>query len=199
MNTRQKIVAGGIIGLSALIYYFDKSQTYTEENPKGITNNSQLEERLELFDLPKSDKQKAKQVDYSTNDFKNDSDKVIIARMLFGEARNCSREEKRVIAYTAINRAKDGKKWNGETIKDSILKEWQYSCFNDNDPNKKKLMDPQRYDSKSWEECLTAADTVLGENSNSYNLGQTHYHTLAISPKWAGSKLMERKILNSTI
>lgn len=124
---------------------------------------------------------------YKTSDFLTDSEQALLARMLFGEARDCSELEKVAIAYTAINRANDGKKWNGETINEAILKPYQYSCFNNSDPNKEKLMDPEKYDGKSFQECLTIAQRILKGEYKQYNKGATHYFNPEIvkKPKWA--------------
>lgn len=124
---------------------------------------------------------------YKTSDFTKDSEQVLLARMLFGEARDCSELEKVAIAYTVVNRANDGKKWNGETIKEAILKPFQYSCFNNSDPNKEKLMDPEKYDNKSFQECLAVAQKVLNGEYKQRNSGATHYFNPEIvkRPKWA--------------
>ncbi|MDD5192483.1 MAG: cell wall hydrolase [Candidatus Nanoarchaeia archaeon] len=134
-------------------------------------------------------------IDYKTRDFSKDSDKVLLARMLYGEARNCPREEKIEIAYTAINRANDGKKWNGETIKEAILKPWQYSCFNKDDVNYEKLKNPKR---KIFEECLKIANEVLDGKYKELNRGQTHYHTRAVHPSWADSDQMTHLNMGNT-
>jgi len=127
---------------------------------------------------------------YKTHNPSRDSDDVLLARLIFGEARNCSLEERIAVAYTAINRARDGKKWNGETIKESILKPYQYSCFNKNDPNRKKVLDPESYEPHVFYECLEIARKVLkGEYKDPTN-GATHYHTRNIRPRW--SRKLER-------
>src|SRR3989344_3557096 len=95
------------------------------------------------------------------SDFSQDSDETLLARMLFGEARSCSLQEKIHIAYTAINRTRDGKKWNGENLREVILCPKQYSCFNDGDPNLPKLRDPLKCDKEQWKECLQVASFVI--------------------------------------
>lgn len=175
------------------------SKAFRENKPSNI------EQRLESVDprnlgipiqiAPKQERQQTQpqsqpeqaKIDYRTNDFSRDSDAVLMARMLFGEARNCSKAEKIAIAYTAINRARDGKRWNGETVREAILARKQYSCFNENDINRKKLMDPLRYGSKSFYECFDIAQKVLnGDYADSGN-GATHYYASTINqPAWAG-------------
>jgi len=130
---------------------------------------------------------------YKTSDLSKDSEEMLFARMLYGEARGCSKEEKIAIAYTALNRNKDSKKWNGENnLKAVLLKKRQYSCFNENDPNRAKLMDPS--DIKSFKECLEVARGVLNSRYKDPTNGATHYHTKNIKPKWDYSKLEERNL-----
>ena len=119
--------------------------------------------------------------------------------MIFGEARqsDVSEIERIAIGYTAINRANDGKKFNGETIREAILKHrvndkgeifFQYSCFNYGDPNRKQLMDPQKYDSRSFEKCLAIAEKILSGNEKYPAHGATHYYNpdeVKKKPSWA--------------
>lgn len=127
----------------------------------------------------------------ATIDFLKDTDEILLARMIFGEARNCSNTEKVAVAYTAINRVNDHKKWNGETLREVILKSWQYSCFNKDDTNRKKLMNPEQYDSQSWKLCLNVAEEVLSKKVKDPTSGATHYfnpNIVSSYPDWA-SKL----------
>ena len=101
------------------------------------------------------------------------------------------------MAHTAVNRANDGKRWNGETLRDSILKKWQYSCFNKGDPNRAKLMDPEKYNGAAWSDCLRVADEVLRGEHEDLDLGQTHYHTRSINPSWASKIRKIGRVKNS--
>lgn len=172
-------------------------------------NAGRLEEKVEK-DTPQAERTKAQKIDYRTADFSKDSDTVLLARMLYGEARNCSKEEKIAIAYTALNRIHDGINWNGKTLRGVLLNHWQYSCFinysvdNINKTedkklkeikrninlNRQRLMNPAK---EEFAECLDAASGVLsGKYSDSTN-GATHYHTSEIRPDWAG-KMSNRKM-----
>ena len=123
---------------------------------------------------------------YKTSDFNKDTDEVLLARMLFGETRDCTTEEKVAVAYSAINRINDGKKWNGETLKEVILKPYQYSCFNKNDPNRKKLMDPERYEPGAFQDCLEISRQVLSKRYQDPTSGATHYfNPKVVKPTWA--------------
>ncbi len=151
------------------------SPTYS---PKPVKNPKQDKKLLE-------ETKPAESVSYKTDDFQTDSDELILVRMIFGEARSCSDLEKTAVAYTALNRADDGKEWNGKTIKEAVLKDLQYSCFNSDDPNLEKLKDPVKYDEKSWQNCLQIARNVVNKTSSDPTNGATHYHAKSVHPYWA--------------
>tara|TARA_Y100000310_G_scaffold338258_1_gene427407 strand:+ start:768 stop:1466 length:699 start_codon:yes stop_codon:yes gene_type:complete len=123
---------------------------------------------------------------YKIANFSKDDDKSLLARMIFGEARNCSETERVAVGYSAINRVNDGKRWNGETISEVLLKDWQYSCFNKNDPNRNKLLNPEAYDAESFYECLEVAEEILSGKLKDPTNGATHYFNPAsANPSWA--------------
>lgn len=137
----------------------------------------------------------AKEPKYKTLDakFSKDTDEIILARMLFGETRSCSDLEKVAVAYTAINRVNDGKKWNGETLKEVILCPKQYSCFDAKNPNRKELMDPEKYDKSSFEDCLQIARGILENKYQDPTNGATHYFNPELAnPSWARSRSMKK-------
>jgi hypothetical protein len=132
---------------------------------------------------------------YWTDDdsFAADSDPILLARMLFGEARGSSREEKIIIAYSAVNRMESGLSYlGGPTLRGVILKSNAYSAFNSGDPNLERLMDPEKYSSSAWQECLEVAEQVLQGQHSEYDKGQTHYHTPAVNPSWASAENVEK-------
>lgn len=132
--------------------------------------------------------------DYMASDynFSSDSDTVLLARMIFGEARRNSRIEQIAVAHTALTRAKDKVRWNGTDIRSALLTPKQYSCFNDDDPNREILEDPMRYDSKRFKQCLVVAEKVLNGEYKDPTNGATHYHAPSANPKWARAPSMRR-------
>ena len=163
------------------------------EQPKGIESRTLPFEHDNAPEERKIEENKPEgRANYQTNDFAKDDDKTLLARMLFGEARSCSEQEKVAIAYTVLNRANDGKKWNGTDVRSVILCPYQYSCFNQADPNRAKVMNPRGYDAKSWNECLRVAEEVLEGKYQDPTKGATHYHTLSSNPTWASSPKMEK-------
>jgi len=149
---------------------------------------------------------------YQTKDFSKDSEKVLLARLIYGEARILFKDEEDqrepiMIGFTPINRAKDRIKGNGTNLKEAILankirktkagnkiRVYQYSCFNSRDPNLPKLKNPEKYDVKSWDKSLNLADKILRGKYTHLNYGQSHYHGKKMEkyPDWASDARMKK-------
>jgi spore germination cell wall hydrolase CwlJ-like protein len=136
---------------------------------------------------------------YQTDNFKNDSEEVLLARMILGEAEGCSKIEKIAIAYTAINRAKDKRAWNGETLKDSILMPSQYSCFNKKTDSSIFLKNPFRYNKEEFLNCLEISKAVLKKTYSDPTKGATHYYNpkKVTKPYWTKKLVKIGRIQNS--
>lgn len=65
------------------------------------------------------------------------TDRDILARTLWGEARGEGLAGEIAVAWTIRNRVFDGnpKSWWGEGYAGGGMKPWQFSCWNQNDPN----------------------------------------------------------------
>jgi len=153
---------------------------------------------------------------YKTNDLSRDSEEILLARLIYGEARILFKDEKdqrepAMIGFTSLNRAKDKIKGNGTTLKEVILSNkpkrvkykngkkatirvHQYSCFNSWDPNLRKLKDPEKYDSKAWQQSLDLSKNILEGKLSHLNYGQDHYHKKDMEeyPKWTKSPRMKK-------
>jgi hypothetical protein len=150
-------------------------------------------------------------------DFSKDSEQTLMARLLCGEASGtiASRDKREavVIGYTVTNRVKDGIKWNGETLKEVMLKKvpmekngkivrdqdgdivyvHQYSCFNSWDSNLKKIKNPEKYYSAEVRKhAYSLAGIVLKNELPFLDDGQDHYHTKNTNPPWSKSPKMKR-------
>ena len=126
--------------------------------------------------------------------FKSLDDDKLLALAIYGEARGESYGGKVGVASVILNRLKKGG-WFGKTLKDVILKPYQFSCFNDNDPNRIKLLAI----ALAWDmfykkdlvlrECYDLAKKMLDpDNFTVFKdnvLGATHYKTKDCKATWA--------------
>ena len=101
----------------------------------------------------------------------------ILTRTLYGEARGESDLGRRAVAHVILNRAK-----LGFTIAQVCLKPFQFSAWNPNDPNYKKLQ-AVGLDDKDFRGCMRAALTAIDEPD--LVSGARHYCTVDIDPPWA--------------
>ena len=100
--------------------------------------------------------------------------------------------------------------WWGKTLKDVILKKWQYSSFNpdnpktpqnEEDPNRHKMLDPlnPKWGTEAeWDKICAAYNAVFVDGYPDPTGGATHYHDktmLGNLPSWAtapGTKFLCR-------
>ncbi len=105
---------------------------------------------------------------------------TLMTMCVYGEARGEEYEGKLAVAQVIMNRVKEGG-WYGGSIKDVVLKPYQFSCFNTWDPNLKKMFDPDLY---LWKQCFKAAWNAYSEIMNDPTQGATHYCTFQVNPPW---------------
>lgn len=125
-------------------------------------------------------------------------DEELLARLVWGEARGEFIEGKMAVANVVMNRVKSGKYGGKGGVKGVVLKPWQFSCFNANDPNLGLMLGPfGGRDAPIFNQCLTVAKIVLGELCSDNTLGATHYFNPDIVPggwpaSWDRSRMMRR-------
>lgn len=107
----------------------------------------------------------------------------IMAKTMWGEARNQDTSGQIAVASVIKNRA-EARRWYGDTPKEVCLKEWQFSCWNEGDPNREKMEQLPKVDS-DYLKMLGIAYLVLTGKLQDNTEGSTHYHTTNIMPKWA--------------
>lgn len=119
-----------------------------------------------------------------TGDFRDDTEQILLARLIFGEARNQPREAKIWIAGAVINRVKAGA-WPNR-IREVILQPAQYDPFKSSDPNYLKIINPFNFkgsndlSKRSWDECYEIAqDIISGKLENPTEA--THFHGIGIT------------------
>ena len=97
------------------------------------------------------------------------------------EARGESDEGIRAVLHVIDNRARKPSWW-GSGHEEVVLKPYQFSSFNADDPNASKL--PRSGDARfRW--IMDRAALVIMREDEDLTGGATHYHTLEISPPWA--------------
>lgn len=132
----------------------------------------------------------------------SDSDILIAALTIHGEARGCTQEGRTAIAHCILNRAK-AKAWWGKMVPGHpdnslaaiCLKPQQFSCWNSNDPNSQMLETLQNdyrvaIQQKSCRAALKALIDALDGYATDQTGGATHYltsslHKSARCPNWA--------------
>lgn len=106
----------------------------------------------------------------------------LMARTMWGEARGDGENSMRAVAHVIQNRKNRGG-WYGNTIATVILKPWQFSAWNSDDPNCNKMLKLAQ-DDLHYKTAYEIAKQVLDGRSTDPTGGATHYHTRTITPKW---------------
>jgi N-acetylmuramoyl-L-alanine amidase len=134
----------------------------------------------------------------------SDTDILVGALTVYGEARGDTQEGRTAVAHTIINRCR-ARSWygkgNGEDLQDHTLsavclKPMQFSCWNENDPNRNTLSVFKNkglarcIGSKDFRACLKALIDALDGFTADPTKGATHYLTIALhnsgkAPAWS--------------
>lgn len=107
----------------------------------------------------------------------------IVARTVYGEARNQDRTGQKAVAHVIFNRA--AKHYAGGLIAAVCLMPKQFSCWNDGDPNRKLILHVGP-DDNNFRQCMIAVLEAMGEPD--FTFGSSHYHTALVSPSWSKDK-----------
>lgn len=107
-----------------------------------------------------------------------------IARTIWGEARGEGARGMQAVANVIMNRVKAGS-WYGTTPKDVVLKKWQFSCWNDGDPNKSKMLAVTAAD-RDFANAQIIAQAAYNGNLPDITNGATHYYAYKSikEPSW---------------
>ena len=117
----------------------------------------------------------------------------LFALCIWREARGESEDGKRGVAHVIANRV-NHPGWWGHDWCSVILKPWQFSSFNKNDPNSEKW--PEDTD-PSWQQCLSiASDVYLGMNSDPTDGACYYYDTSIEFPRAWGPQSEYTNTLN---
>ena len=130
----------------------------------------------------------------------NDDEQIeYMARTMWGEARGEGATGMRAVGHVIMNRVKSGS-WYGATPKDVVMKKWQFSCWNENDPNRAKLLAVTTADSE-YATALSLAKAIYAGTMPDITNGATNYlalGSLSSVPSWASRMKQVASIGNHT-
>ncbi len=128
---------------------------------------------------------------------------VLFAMLIFGESRLDDRDEDRWeefemkagVGHVAYNRS-NNPAWWGKDLRGVLLKQGQFSCFNLNDKNRAKLLDPLLYEPASvWDACYIVAAGILDRLIPDPTLrSDTYYDESIKAPGYCTEKNFVKKI-----
>ncbi|MCX7342716.1 MAG: cell wall hydrolase [Proteobacteria bacterium] len=128
-----------------------------------------------------------------------EADLMILARTIYGEARGelskpgGGMQSLEAVAWVVKNRALQ--KRFGKSISNVCLQPWQFSCWNQSDPNRPKLLSTN-FDDKIFQTCFLAATNVVFGNVADCTFGADHYHSLHVNPYWSKNAAPTAQIAN---
>lgn len=115
------------------------------------------------------------------------TDREVIAATLWGEARNQGPRGLQAVACVIANRART--RYRRCTDARAVcLDRWQFSCWNEKDPNRARMLAVVRQPDDLLLQSLALADDVLAGDIADITRGARHYHTGRIRPFWAKGK-----------
>lgn len=153
----------------------EEKKKEAEEDQKILEETQEPQKRIPTVDNPEW-----------TGDFNDDTEQMILARAIFGEARNTllSDEARFAVGWTIRNRV-EMQTWWGKNYHEVILKPDHYSCFTKTDKNYKLVADPLSaksiVDKKTWPKCYEIAGKILNNEISDPVNGATCYHDISIS------------------
>lgn len=122
---------------------------------------------------------------------KQDSDRDILARTLWGEARGEGTQGMVAVGFVIKNRVFDGnaKSWWGEGYAGVCQARSQFSCWNKNDPNYPYLSGLKAIPSGEFAKALAAARLVMDGAVPDPTGGATHYYASSMTrpPDWTAN------------
>ncbi|MGB1360813.1 MAG: cell wall hydrolase [Alphaproteobacteria bacterium] len=122
--------------------------------------------------------------------FKTQQDQDIdtMAKTIWAEARGEGLTGMRAVGLVILNRYKISKKkggyWWGNTITDICKKPYQFSCWNKDDANYKKIMNISLSDDYFVIAKRIASRIIRADKIDDITKGADHYHTTAVMPRW---------------
>lgn len=135
-----------------------------------------------------------------TGNFNDDTEQMILARAIWGEARGASKKARIAVAWSIKNRLDFKAEW--DTYHNIILDPAQYSAFWEQPPddyNLKALRNPLKKanDLQKWKETYKIAEQIIKEEISDPTDGANHYYDDSIlTPNWATKNNLKIEIDN---
>jgi hypothetical protein len=118
-----------------------------------------------------------------TGNFEDDSEQMILARIIYGEARSESREAKAAVGWSVRHRV-EMKVFGGDTYYAVILKPNQYASFREVDENYDYVIDPLHknnpIDEKAWRKSYEIAGQVIKGEIEDFSEGANFFHDVSL-------------------
>jgi len=106
-----------------------------------------------------------------------------LARTMWGEARNQGNIGMQAVANVVMNRVANPSWWGDDVI--SVCKKpYQFSCWNESDPNLPKLM-AVTFDDPQFAEASIIAGNAISGNLPDITGGADSYCVIGTDPAWA--------------
>jgi N-acetylmuramoyl-L-alanine amidase len=111
---------------------------------------------------------------------------VVAVMLVYGEARNQRDVGMCGPLCVALNRAYKNRPYSLSfqedpgRLHDVMLYPYAFSCFNEKDPNRIKLLSAWKDDPTHWGACMAVSDLVLAGACGDVSQGATHYCTKAL-------------------
>lgn len=122
----------------------------------------------------------------------------VLTRTLWGEARGEGAEGLRAVAHVIMNRVKlarvHGGSWWGNDIIGVCQKPFQFSCWNRNDPNFKRVIAVDAHNPEFRLASSIARRVMDGSDTFDTTHGATHYHRFDLTPRWARGQVATIRI-----
>ncbi len=107
----------------------------------------------------------------------------VLTKTIYGEARGERQPGMEAVANVIINRAKNPGWW-GRDVVSVCLKPKQFSCWNEDDPNR-RVLEHNLSGDIVYRLCEQIARRALAGQLPDHTNGATHYHTKSVQPRWA--------------
>lgn len=125
---------------------------------------------------------------------------LALARTLYGEARGEGAEGMAAVAHVIINRRWDSKGRWPKSIEKVCHQPWQFSCWNNGDPNRDKIKALTEEDlatNYDWRLAYSVAMACLAGVGEDVTEGANHYfNPNVVYPEWAKGVTPTVKVLN---